>query len=185
MVVKGVHQQEADKVRNPIYFEEEHHPIYFQEDELNGTKRFAITRTTENGKYVTGGMLTFRINGVEIYTDIENIIFVDLRNNTAFIKNHEKVNSEIAPADPATRQYILMLTINDDYADDKYTWESITGRDNVYEFIKTNYDILSFDPDKSIVLTENVAVKDAITIRQFIEYLKNGDLIPEDDFVFD
>jgi hypothetical protein len=34
-------------------------------------------------------------------------------------------------------------------------------------------------------LTDNVALKDALSVTQFVNYLKNGNLVPEDDFNID
>ena len=56
----------------------------------------------------------------------------------------------------------------------------MTGRSIVYEYIKNN--IEDIDPDNSIILTENVAVKDAFTVSQFVKYLQNASLVEEDDF---
>ena len=50
---------------------------------------------------------------------------------------------------------------------------------NRFERVNNIEDI---DPDKSIVLTENVAIKDAFTVSQFVKYLQNASLVEEDDF---
>lgn len=160
--------------------------FYNLKDEVNTPDRFAILRTTENGKFVKGGMLYFKMDGVELFTDINNIIFVDKINKTFTVKEYSKTLEEINPEDPEQRQYIILMYLDDDIyqegAGTTYAWESMQGRQNMYDYIKTNIGINYMNPDKSIVLTDNVAVKDALTVTQFINYLKNGNLVPEDDF---
>jgi hypothetical protein len=38
------------------------------------------------------------------------------------------------------------------------------------------------NPDKSFILTANVPLKDALSVTQFVDYLKNSNLVPEDNF---
>jgi hypothetical protein len=57
----------------------------------------------------------------------------------------------------------------------------MTGRTEAYNYIKDNILLIGFDPDQSLVLTENVPYKDAKTVTQFIQYLQNG-LVEEDEF---
>ena len=56
------------------------------------------------------------------------------------------------------------------------------GRTAIYDYIVHNIASNYMNPDKSIILTDNVALKDALTVTQFVSYLKNGNLVPEDDF---
>ena len=187
---KGKRQIQADnKVKNPLIFYDEKenikiNPIYMIEDHPNDKNRFAILRTTENGKYVRGDSLYFKLGGFEIYTEINNAIFVDLINKTVFIKEYQKVIEEITPVDPEKRQYIIMMkNINNDV--EEYTWEAMEGRSTMYNFIVDNIETLNIDPKNSFVLTENVPYKDALTVYQFIQYLKNADLVEEDGFDID
>ena len=152
----------------------------FINDNINDTDQFVINRLTDNGAYVKGGMLWFRINGVDIFTDLNHSIFVDKNNNSVVIKPADNLKNIEDTTDPELRQYIILKYGVEDQ--DIYTWESMTGRSITYEYIKNN--IEDIDPDKSIVLTENVAIKDAFTVTQFIKYLQNGNLI-EDDEEFD
>ena len=187
---KGKRQLQVDNnIRNPLIFYDKDekikiNPIYIIEDHPNDKNRFAILRTTENGKYVRGDSLYFKLGGFEIYTEINNAIFVDLINKTVFIKEYQKVVEEITPVDPEKRQYIIMMkNINNDT--DEYRWEAMEGRSTMYNFIVDNIEDLNIDPENSFVLTENVPYKDALTVYQFIQYLKNADLVEEDGLDID
>lgn len=180
----GIFDNEKKKPISPIEFVDkvQESPIYFMEKDINSESSFAILRTTENGKYVRGNMLFYSLNGVEVYTDINNIIFVNTTDNTLFIKEYSKVVNEIAPSDPEQKQYIVLYTdIGYEESSDGFPlrWEASIGRKQTYDNIKANAAVI--DVDKSIVLVENVAVKDSLTVREFINYLKNSQLIDEED----
>lgn len=152
-------------------------------EQVNGVTSFAILKTTEGGKYMRGNMLYYYLNGVSIYTDANNIIFVDTTNNTMWVREYEKVLKEIEPDNPEEKQYILLYTdlyYEDDEVEYPFRWEAITGRTNAYENIKINAPVI--DLDKSLVLVETVAFKDCLTVRQFVDYLKNANLIEDDTF---
>jgi hypothetical protein len=178
--------EKQEEAVQPIRFLEEeeelkYQPIKFMDQDVNSRFQYAILKTTENGRYVRGNMLYYSLNGVEIYTDINNIIFVDEQNKTFFVRNYESALSEIAPDNPEKKQYIVLYT---DLEFDEFgneiplRWESYIGRMNAYEAIKTNISLI--DPDKSLVLVENVALKDSLSIRQFVEYLVNADIVPDE-----
>lgn len=174
------------KARQPIFFmedKENYHinPIYMIEEEINTRDRFVIMRTTDNGRWVRGGMLFYELNRVSIYTDINNAIFVDLKSNIIFVKEYEKVIEQIKPVNPEERQYIILMYCEGEDS----TWEAMIGRSTMYEWIKTNIEIYEFDPQKSIILTENVPFKDAFSVSQFVKYLQNGNLVEEDGFDID
>ena len=152
-------------------------------EQVNGVTSFAILKTTEGGKYMRGNMLYYYLNGVSIYTDANNIIFVDTTNNTMWVREYEKVLKEIEPDNPEEKQYILLYTdlcYEDDEVEYPFRWEAVTGRTNAYENIKINAPVI--DLDKSLVLVETVAFKDCLTVRQFVDYLKNANLIEDDTF---
>lgn len=160
-------------------------PIYKIDNAVNGPTRFAILKTTDHGKWMRGGMLYYSLNGVSIYTDDTNIIFVNTDTNTMFVRNNDRVEAEINPSNPESKEYIILFTdlgYDSEYSDDEFPlrWESVTGRTMAYETIKANAEII--DIDKSIVLAETVAIKDALSVREFINYLKNSDLIDDDSF---
>ena len=155
-------------------------------EEVNSEDCFAITKLTEGGKFVRGEHLFYNMKGIEIYTDINNIIFVDLNNNTLFIKEFAKVEKTIQQKDPKDRQYIILYTdlgFTDDYREFPLRWESYTGRDTAYESLKNSLPVI--DIDKSIVLTDNVPLKDAITVREFIEHLQNAGYVDPEEIDLD
>lgn len=179
-----------NKPKNPFVYtgKKPINPFYKIETETNGPDRFAIIKTTDNGKYIRGNMLFYNYKGIEIYTDINNAIFVDTINDTLTIRDYSKTLEEINPTDPEDRQYVLIIVSDEDAEDDglnMYTWDAMIGRTTMYNYIVNNIDIKYIDPDKSIVLTDNVALKDALSVTQFVNYLKNGNLVPEDDFNID
>lgn len=168
----------------PVEFTEnvQDNPISFIDKDINNETSFAILKTTENGKYMRGNLLFYSLNGVEVYTDPNNIIFVDTVNNTLFIKEYSKVINEIAPKDPEQKQYIILYTdLGYDNGEEEFPlrWEAAQGRLNAYESIRSNAPII--DIDKSIVIVENVAIKDALTVRQFVNYIKNADMVDKFD----
>lgn len=179
------------KVQSPVRFlnkgeQYQVQPLSKIENDINGITRFAILKTTDHGKWLRGNMLFYELNGVSIYTEPTNIIFVNLETNTMFIRDNDKVANEINPANPEEKQYIILYTdlgYEEEDMDNSFPlrWEAVTGRTMAYESIKANAEVI--DIDKSIVLAETVAMKDALTVREFVNYLKNSDII--DDELFD
>ena len=186
----GKKQQRANsKIIKPVTFSEKAkekgiNPFYLLEDHPNDEKRFAILRTTENGKYVRANMLFFKYKGIEIYTDINNVIFVDMINDVLFVKEYAKVQEEITPKKPEEKQYILLMKINDG-DDDYYVWEAMIGRTNAYNYIVENIETKGIDPENSFVLVETVPYKDALSISNFVKYLQNAELVPDEGFDID
>lgn len=181
----GKRQQQVNKkIITPIQFVDKEtykfKPFYSIEDHPNDHNKFAILSTTENGKYVVGGMLHFNFNGVDIYTDINNAIFVDLSSKIVFIKDYHKVQEEITPADPENRQYILLMKVNNPNREE-YIWEAMQGRLSTYQYIQDNIDELDIDPENSFVLVDTVPYKDALSIAGFVRYLKNAELVDIND----
>lgn len=151
-------------------------PLYFMNEEPNSEQHFVINAATENGKYVRGNMIVFKINGVELYTGINNSMFVDLGTNTVFIREYEKVNTNINQATKDT-QYILLIY----KTDESTTWEAMQGANEVYEYIRDNINELDLDPDKSLILTDDTSLKDALSVTEFVEYLKNAEKVDMED----
>lgn len=181
-------KDEERKVISPIEFTKNYreNPISFMQKDINTETNFAILKTTEGGKYMRGNMLFYSLNGVEVYTDPNNIIFVNTEANTLFIREYEKVLNEINPEDPELKQYIILYTdlgYEDGGEEMPLRWEASQGRTNAYENIKVNAPVI--DIDKSIVLVETVTVKDALSVRDFVNYLKNADMVEEDGFEID
>lgn len=155
-------------------------------EEINKEDNFAISKLTEGGRFVRSNMLFYKMRDIEIYTDIDNIIFVDLHNNTLFIKPFAKVEKVVQQKNPEDRQYILLYTdlgFDDDYKDFPLRWEGYTGRTAAYEGLKVNLPVI--DIDKSIVLTDNVPLKDAISVREFVEHLQNAGYVDPEEIDLD
>lgn len=173
---------------NPIEFDSNfrENPIGFIEKDINTSTSFAILKTTEGGKYMRGNTLFYSLNGVEVYTDPDNIIFVDTINNTLFIKEYSKVIKEISPQDPEEKQYIILYTdLGYENTTEEFPlrWEAVQGRLEAYKSIKSNAPVI--DIDKSIVLVESVSVRDSLSVREFVNYLKNANMVEEDGFDID
>lgn len=173
----NVSRFDSNKIIKPVIFDDNWRQKAVRRlEEVNNETCFAITKLTDGGRFVKGEHhLFYNMKGVEIYTDIDNIIFVDLGNNTIFIREFSKVENTINTKNPNERQYILLYTdlgFNNDYEEFPLRWESYTGRDAAYESIKINLPVINID--KSIVLTDNVPLKDAISVREFIDHLQNA-----------
>lgn len=178
---------EEKKVISPIEFTENVavNPIVFMDKDINSESNFAIIKTTAGGKFVRGNLLFYSMNGVEVYTDINNIIFVDTTNHTLFVREYKKVFAEFAPDNPEQKDYIILYAdLGYEEAienDDEFPlrWERIKGRRNVYDSIKINASVI--DIDSSLVLVDTVGFKDALSVRDFVNYVKNADMVPNDD----
>lgn len=160
-------------------------PVTFVDQTINGPERFVINRFTEGGAYIRGQYLYFKMNDVEIYTSLNNQIMVDTIAKSFFVLPDEvqKVEGNVNPVDPETRQYIV-LYIDFGAEDESYRWEIYHGRTSAIESLKINAAVI--DIDKSLVITENVAFKDALSVRKFFKYLQNADIISaEEDFNID
>ena len=176
---------EKPKAKQAIYFlgeGEDYHvnPIYKIDEVKNSPDRFVIVKTTANGRFLIGNMLHYKYNDIDIITDSDNAIFVDKVNKTVFIREYSKALREIAPEDPEKRQYVLLLIDPYEEYQCQTEWQALIGRTATYDHIKSMAG--TFDPKKSIVLTENVALKDALTVSQFVKYLKNSDIVKDDGF---
>ena len=178
----GLLDDDQNKPFNPVVFHEGpfkgFKPVTNIESEIDGEDRFAISSLTDNGKYLVNGFLYYKFNGVEIYTDKNNIIFVDVINKRLFIREYSKVTAGINPSNPETKQYIILYSdIGGDESDSEFPfrWEACQGRQNAYEYIKANAAVI--DIDKSIIIVEDVPIKDCLTIRQFVKHLKNSNMV--------
>lgn len=176
-------EEEKDKKITPVYFVKSGedwriNPVYSIEDVKNTPKRYVITSLLQGGKYVVSGMLYYKYRGIQIYTDVKNMIFVDTTTHSIWVRDYSKVISEISPIDPEERQYVILL-YNEFDEDVPPEWVSLIGRTETYHWIRTHIELM--DPDKSLILTENVALKDAITVYRFVSHLKNNGIIDDED----
>lgn len=185
-IIVGKRQKQVNdkQIINPIKFVDKETfrftPVTILDEHPNDKDRFAILASTENGKYVRGDTLYFNFNGVDIFTDVNNAIFVDVRNKSVFIKDYHKVREEITPTNPEERQYILLLKLRNPHREE-FIWEAMQGRQTTYEYIQDNIDELDFDPEESFVLVDTVPYKDALTVAGFVRYLKNAELVDVND----
>lgn len=180
----------GEALRSPIeFFDPEkkknynYSPIIFEEDRINSQDNYAILKTTANGKYVRGNMLFYKFNGVEIYTDINNIILVDVLNSIVFIRQYSNTIEQFAPNDPEQKHYIILYVeegYEEDDLDTPLRWESYVGRMYAYRSLLSHLPVI--DIDKSMVLVDNVPLKDSLSVRKFLEYLRNADLVDPNDF---
>lgn len=176
--------RDKNKPVSPIIFggNTKESPISFIGNEINNEDNFAITKFTDNGKFMRGNLLFFSLNGVEVYTDPNNIIFVDMINKTMFVREYNKVSEGLSTQESGEeKQYIILYTDLTESENEEYLrWEAVQGRRRAYDSIKINAPVI--DIDKSIVLAETVALKDALTVREFANYLVNANFVEQDDF---
>ncbi len=155
-------------------------PLIFLDKESNSQDVFAITKTTDNGRYVKGGMLYYKMFDVEIFADLEATIYVNLIEKSYTVKLN-KSNNSVAPTNAETQQYVIMFSPIDE--EEEYIWKSIEGRQNCYELIKQEMVGYLYDPDKCFVLTGAVSLNDCLSVTEFVNYLKNGNFdFADDDF---
>ena len=178
-----ISKYDSNKVRPGLIFDENwREKALVKLEEVNNDDCFAISKLTAGGKFVRGEHLFYKMRDIEVYTDINNIIFVDLKNNTLFIREFAKIENTINTKNPEERQYIILYTdlgFKDDYEEFPLRWEAYTGRSAAYESIKINLPVINID--ESIVLTDNVPLKDAISIREFIEHIQNAGYVDPDE----
>ena len=116
---------------------------------------------------------------------------VNLKMNTLFVLDESKTNNvtnTVNTTNPEEKEYIILYVLlttepgeeDNGIPEDAYRWESIVGRTSAYDSIKVNAPVI--DVDKSLVLVDNVPLKDALTVREFINYLKNSNIIIDESF---
>lgn len=177
---------DSNKIIQPITFVDDdswrQKSLDYIDKNVNGEDNFAITKLTNNGEFVRGNHLYYKMKDIEIYTELDNIIFVDLHNNSLYIKQFVKVEKSLEQKDPQYREYVLLLTdLGYEESDEnfKFRWEAVTGRNQAYEALKVNLPVI--DIDKSIVLVDNVTLKDSLTVREFISYLQNSNYVDPEE----
>lgn len=82
---------------------------------------------------------------------------------------------------PKFKRYLLLLKYYDGNEGDSYVnnFEIIEGRKEVYKFLKENIDF--YDPNESLVMTDQTPLNKAITVVQFITHLKDNELVDTED----
>lgn len=179
------------KVISPISFPDHVSNTPFKKFGIDGDKRFAINRFTDNGAYVRGDTVFYELNGVQLYAPINSTIMVNLNMNTLFVLDESKTNNvtnTVNTTNPEEKQYIILYVLlttepgedENGIPEDAYRWEAIKGRTSTYDSIKVNAPVI--DIDKSLVLVDNVPLKDALTVREFVNYLKNSNIVIDESF---
>lgn len=157
-------------------------PFTKLDSNIDSKYNYAILKTTDNGKWVRGNLLFYNFNGVNIYTELNNIILINEISKTVYIKEYDKVIKELTPNSPEEKQYIALYTdLGYEESEESFPlrWEAQQGRTNIYECIRSNIGVI--DLDKSIVCVDSVPLKDSLTVREFVSYVNNAGYINEED----
>ena len=175
------------KIINPIHTVTNgvEKPIYEIKDQINSNNRFVITKDTDDGKYVRGNLIFYSINGVEIYAEINDAIYVDLINKTATVRKFSEIEDDNTIIDPEEKQYAILFVptgYDEEDNDIDCRWSAVQGRTNAYELIKYTVENYEIDVTRSLVLTDNVKFKDSLSLVQFVDYIKNSNFVKDDDF---
>lgn len=173
----------SNELRKPVIFHESEYkfnPIHPFDRVINGRNKFAITSTTGNGKWVRDGFLYYKLNEVEIYAPLNSVLMIDTSEKTVFIKQDKDLAQSISPSNPELIEYVILFTdIGYESEDEPFRWIKVQGRSNAYQSIKDNATMINVDA--SFILAESVALKDALSVREFCEYLRNANVLDEDD----
>jgi hypothetical protein len=176
---------DSNKPVNPLSFGDDakkaQSPFVFFKENTNDPDTFAIMASTDGGKYVKGGMLYYKLNDVEIFADVDCVIYVNKIENSYTVQKNN-ISQSVTPKNAEEQQYVILLYPVDGGEENNFTWSSVIGRQNAYEIIKSEFPSEAWDPDKSFVLVGNVKLDDALSVTEFVNYLKNSNLIPEDEF---
>ena len=173
------------QLRNPIHFVESEYkrkPLRPFGRFINGQHKFAITAETANGKFVRSGFLFYNLNGVEIYAPLNSILMINTEDNTVFIRTDKNLSDSIGSSDPESIEYVILYSDigydSDDF--EPYRWVKIVGRSSAYRSIKDNASLINVD--ESFIIADSVSLKEALSVREFCEYLKNANVLDDDDF---
>ena len=85
-----------------------------------------------------------------------------------FLVSVDPVTKKPRPKDPKYKQYLLLIFYKDS---DEKTFEIFGGREDIREYLAENSD--DIDLEKSLVLVEDVNLKDAITVIEFLVHIKD------------
>ena len=173
-----------NNLKKPIIFHESEYklnPLQPFDRLINGKNKFAITATTGNGKYVRDGFLFYNLNGVEIYAPLNSILMINTADNTVFIQPDKNLVGSISPSDPELIEYVILYTdIGYESEDEPFRWVKVQGRNNAYQSIKDNATMINVDA--AFILADSVTLRDALSIREFCEYLRNAGVIDSEEF---
>ena len=157
---------------NPISFSDDWKSkgIYFLGDTNNNSE---IVITKNDRAYVRGDQLYFKYKDINIYTDLDNIIYINTKTDIIQIKKYK----ELSP--PEEREYLILLVYYDEELPN--TYQGFIGRQNVFDYLKSIAE--EIDIEQSLILVETVEFKNAINIYEFMkECILNGTVENNDGF---
>ena len=147
--------------------------IYFLGDETN---KHEIVITKKDKSCIRGEQLFYNYKGINIYAELDSIIYIDTKNDIIQIQKHK----ELTP--PDQREYLVLLVYYDESLSNSFP--GIIGRQNAFDYIKSMIEEINIE--ESIILTETVEFKDALNIYEFMkECILNGIVENEDGFDVD
>lgn len=80
---------------------------------------------------------------------------------------------------PEQKQYLLLLYLNDQDDDEYRTWELITGRSNVIEYLMDRYYDIEFS--KSMIIVSTLSIQDNQPLLKFVQYCLDREFIKDED----
>lgn len=126
-----------------------------------------IVITKEDKQYVRGDKLYVKYKGIGFYADIDDAISINTYNDELYIFRHD----ELSP--PTEREYLLLLVyVGEDMMD---TFIGISGRQEVFDYIVQNADLLDFV--ESRILAETTKMKDMWTVYRFMKMCIDNDMV--------
>lgn len=130
-----------------------------------------IVITKNDKQYIRGSKLCVEFNGIVIYADLDQRIVINRKTNTVYT---ERIK-QLAP--PEEREYVLLIQYYDDY--ESRTYESVVGRQAVFDRIKTMADDINLR--SSLVLVETVPIKDSLTVYEFMKKCIEENIVENND----
>lgn len=140
--------------------------IYFMGDKSNEEE---IVITSDDREYVRGDKLCVEYNGIQIYADLNQVVYINQKTNVIYIKENKKLSP------PEEREYLVLLS----FYNEQNTFQGIVGRQDTFDYLKSI--IETIDIGSSMVLAETVAFKDSITVYEFMKRCIEDGMVQNDD----
>ena len=154
--------------------------IYFSDDGKRNTIRFLgeselkpdeIIISKNNPMHIKGDKLYYKYKDIDIYADLDNIIYINTSNDIIKIMRYK----ELSP--PDKREYLVLLSYYDESISN--TYQGIVGRQNVFDYIKSIVEEINIQ--ESLILAETVEFKNAINIYDFMKECILNNAVKNDD----